>query len=212
MQFAEWTPDLAVALADPFPDAWVKEKVQGGSRIRFVPWFRYAERLNELVGPEGWSTSLSLHEVGGKLVVVASLTVLGVTKQNVGDEDEDKDNFGTACTNAFAQAYKRAAALFGLGLYMYDKDAPRGQQRPSRAPARRPANGTAPVPLRTQVERMMDALASYDLNADEMKVCGIAAGLLENQRTPDAHLSEAVEKLATILDTAKQRQPQLAGV
>lgn len=119
--YNEWDEDLAAALAEPFPANLHKTKRQGGTEITFVEWHRYADRLNATVGPNGWEVHLRFHDVGGKLVTVAALTILGVTKENVGDEDEDKDNYGTACTNSFAQAYKRAAALFGLGLYMYDK-------------------------------------------------------------------------------------------
>ena len=123
MRYTEWSPELEAALAEPFPKALHSSKSQGGSSITFVSWTHYAERLNEVVGAGGWWTGIpEPYQVGGKLMLSVPVTILGVTKVNVGDEEGDKDNFGTASTNAFAQSFKRTCAMFGLGLYLYDKD------------------------------------------------------------------------------------------
>ncbi len=120
-RFAEWSPALETALAEPFPREFVQQKKKGGSSIDFVAWHHYARRLNDLVGG-GWSVGeLTMRDVGGKLLIALPLTILGSTRVNVGTEDEDKDDFGDAATNAWAQAFKRSCALFGLGLGMYDK-------------------------------------------------------------------------------------------
>lgn len=120
-KFTEWCPALEAALAEPFPPEFVQQKKKGGTAIDFVAWHHYARRLNELVGG-GWSVGeLSMREVGGKLLIALPLTILGATRTNVGTEDEDKDDYGDAGTNAWAQAFKRSASLFGVGLGMYDK-------------------------------------------------------------------------------------------
>lgn len=127
--YTEWTPELGAALSERFPEEAHQTKTQGGSNITFVAWHEYAHRLNVTVGPQNWSAGAPIfHEVGGKLVMAVPVTILGVTKVNVGDEDEDKDSFGTASTNAWAQAYKRSCALFGMGLYMYDKTGKRAER------------------------------------------------------------------------------------
>jgi hypothetical protein len=119
--FSVWCPDLATALAEPFPAAMVQTKTKGGRSISFVSWHHYTEKLNALVGHE-WAMEPPIPmQAGGKLVVAVGLTILGVTRWNVGDEDADHEGYGSGATNAFAQAYKRAAALFGMGLDMYDK-------------------------------------------------------------------------------------------
>jgi hypothetical protein len=147
--YEEWSEDLAADLAEPFPPEAHQTKKQGGSEITFVGWPHYVARLNDTVGPNGWQTRVRLEEHGGKLVAIVSLSVLGVTKENVGDEDEDKDSYGTASTNSYAQALKRAAAGFGLGLYLYDKGA---REQASRAPstpkqqARQQSNGAGKQP------------------------------------------------------------------
>ena len=128
--FTGWSPELEAALAEPFPREFVQQKRKGGSSIDFVAWHFYARRLNDLVGG-GWSMGEPiLKEVGGKLVVALPLTILGTTRVNFGSEEEEKDDFGDAATNSWAQAFKRTCALFGLGLGMYDKSgAAAAQQR-----------------------------------------------------------------------------------
>lgn len=117
----EWSPDLVLALAAPFPPDVVQQKQKGGTKISFVPWHFYVRKLNDLVGP-GWSMGTPiLHDTGGKLVMGIPVTILGVTRINFGDEEEEKDNYGTAVTGAFAQSFKRTLALFGMGLDMYLK-------------------------------------------------------------------------------------------
>lgn len=122
-RYTEWCDELEAAIAEPFDKDLHGTKSQGGSQITFVSWTHYVQRLNDLVGASGWTVDQPDHyNAGDKLVMAVPVTVLGVTKVNVGDEEGDKDSFGTASTNAYAQAMKRTCALFGLGLYLYDKD------------------------------------------------------------------------------------------
>lgn len=129
-QFDAWRPELEAALAEPFPDAWLQTKRQGGTQITFVGWHLYIHRLNQLVGP-GWSMGEPiLREVGGKLVMGLPVSIFGVTRVNFRSEEEEHGNadddgkvrdFGSAETNSFAQALKRTLSLFGLRLSLYDK-------------------------------------------------------------------------------------------
>jgi len=129
MFYTEWDEDLIAALCEPFAPSDHKTKRQGGQEITFVDVHKYKERLNATVGPQGWSNSLRLEPIGGKLIATVALTVLGVTKENVGDEVEvpelnERGNekiIGGPATNSYAQAFKRAASDFGLGAYLYDK-------------------------------------------------------------------------------------------
>jgi hypothetical protein len=120
-KFNAWSAELEAALAEPFPAEFVSQLKKKNNVIDFVSWHHYARRLNELVGP-GWSVGeLSMRDVGGKLLIGLPLTILGTTRTNVGTEDEGKDDYGDAATNAWAMAFKRTCSLFGLGLGMYDK-------------------------------------------------------------------------------------------
>lgn len=139
MKHTSWTPELVAALAEPFPIEWHQQKSKKGT---FVSVHRYVNRLNELVGPDGWSMEAPVpYHSGAKLGLGVGVTILGVTKWNVGDEMEDHGepiesvdpntgevtekvvDFGSSSTNSWAQAFKRCCAYgFGLGLYLYDKD------------------------------------------------------------------------------------------
>jgi hypothetical protein len=134
-----WTPELVAALAEPFPRELHTNKHNRGT---FVSVRHYVARLNELVGPQGWSMDAPVaFHAGNKLCLGVGVTILGVTKWNVGDEQEDHGDpieytdpnsgevkekvvdFGSSSTNSWAQAFKRCLAYgFGLGLYLYDKD------------------------------------------------------------------------------------------
>jgi hypothetical protein len=118
--YSEWSDSLADELARPFPASVVKYKKKGGASIAFVSWHIYAARLSQIVGPHGWSAAVTHHfEVGGKLALAVTVTILGHSQTQVGTAEEDKDDYGDAATNAWAQAFKRACASFGLGLSMY---------------------------------------------------------------------------------------------
>lgn len=138
----EWSAELENELSRPFPANVVsklekKSKKSGSSTmIDFVSWHHYVRRLNDLVG-SGWSMGTPLIQVIGvgedaKLLVGLPVTIFGVTRINFGTEDEDKDDYGDAATNAWAQSLKRTLALFGMGLDMYLKGKP-GYARPASA-------------------------------------------------------------------------------
>lgn len=107
------------ALAAPFPLALVELKpgatTQDKSRALALPYVdlrAYQDRLDEVVGPEGWS--VEYRQLGKSLI--CRLTVLGVVREDVGEPSADGSN---PATEALAQAFKRACSAFGLGRYLY---------------------------------------------------------------------------------------------
>lgn len=78
----------------------------------------YQDRLDHVVGPAGWSVTYQVTPDG----IVCTLTILDVTKADVGDfpaDYGDKANENRV-TTAAAQAFKRACAAFGIGRYLYN--------------------------------------------------------------------------------------------
>jgi len=146
-------------LAAPFPAEAHEKKKQGGAQITFISWHHYVARLNE-IAPD-WSMETDIEEVGGKLLVKCSLTINGITRCNYGDEDVGKDAFGTTITNAYAQAFKRAAAMFGVGLYLYDEDARKAALRPQ--PKRKgDGNGNKPAEDKGRTQAIVRTAKFYD--------------------------------------------------
>jgi len=111
-------------LSKPFDPREVEVKIQAVNRDRtraqvvaYVDARTVLDRLDEAVGPTGWSDKYevlfnSFDDEGRRLVEVkCTLTVLGVSKEDVGEGDSLKA--------AFSDALKRAAVKFGVGRYLY---------------------------------------------------------------------------------------------
>lgn len=150
------------ALRAPFPEEVIDVKVQAVSKdgrrgqvVAYVDARAVMNRLDEVVGPEGWHDTyevLADREVPGRngeerlVEVKCRLTVLGVTKEDVGEGDTLKA--------AFSDALKRAAVKFGVGRHLYEMEKvwvdldERGQFDREAAKAallgRRPMHGKAP--------------------------------------------------------------------
>jgi hypothetical protein len=134
--------ELLVELEVPFSVdqiLWrVTNTANNRTRGQVVPYAgprAYTDRLNALVGPQGWTrsyetvtmnnitrTKRNAEIVTGKILVTCKVTIDGLgTHSGTGEEWADEDN---AMTSAEAQAFKRACSCFGLGRYFYDFDAP----------------------------------------------------------------------------------------
>jgi len=116
--------EILEALSRSFDPREVEVKVQAVNRDRtraqvvaYVDARTVLDRLDEAVGPTGWSDSYEVltngtDGEGHRLVEVkCTLTVLGVSKEDVGEGDSLKA--------AFSDALKRAAVKFGVGRYLY---------------------------------------------------------------------------------------------
>lgn len=115
--------DIFAQLTAPFAPEEVGWKVQATNRDRtrglvvaYVDARTILDRLDEVVGPEGWQDAYEVladreTERGRLVEVKCRLTVLGVTKEDVGEGDSLKA--------AFSDALKRAAVKFGIGRYLY---------------------------------------------------------------------------------------------
>ena len=119
--------EVLEALGKPFPveavswkpGATNKEKTKAMA-LAYVDPRHYMDRLNEVLGGE-WSDSYEVQNDGQ--IVVCHLTIMGVTRCDVGEDDspggdEDRGPKNKATTSA-AQAFKRACVKFGLGAYLY---------------------------------------------------------------------------------------------
>ncbi len=114
-------------LAQPFPPEEVQWRIEATTKDRkkalVVPYVdarTVLDRLDSVVGPEGWQDAYEvlsdrervLEDKRERMVEVkCRLTVLGVTKEDVGEGDSLKA--------AFSDALKRAAVKFGVGRYLY---------------------------------------------------------------------------------------------
>lgn len=133
--------EIIADLSKPLPRRHLKMRKQGGTEITYIEWHTAVKYLDYFA--PGWSYHVQMIEAIGNLVaVVASISIPcqegTVTREATGCEDLDNRGYGDACSNAEAMALKRAAAKFGLGLYLYEKgnhSEGRGSESRSSAPA-----------------------------------------------------------------------------
>lgn len=123
-----WSKQIAEALLAPFAAEMVSWKAQATTRdgskamaVAYVDARAVADRLDETVGPENWSDQYSVlgeqtGSFGKEVVVACRLTVLGVTKEDVGVGEDAK--------SAYSDAFKRASVKFGVSRYLYSLPKP----------------------------------------------------------------------------------------
>jgi hypothetical protein len=116
--------DIIRDLSAPLAKRHLKTRRQGGTELTYIEWHTAVKYL-DLFAP-GWSYAVkSVAQVGALVTVVASISIPCsegiVTREATGCEDADAKGYGDAVSNSEAMALKRAAAKFGLGLYLYQK-------------------------------------------------------------------------------------------
>ncbi|TFU25610.1 Rad52/Rad22 family DNA repair protein [Thermus tengchongensis] len=181
-------------LAEPFPPGEVQWRIEALSRdkkralvVPYVDARTVLDRLDRVVGPEGWQDAYEVLADAERTVrdergerrerlveVKCRLTVLGVTKEDVGEGDSLKA--------AFSDALKRAAVKFGVGRYLYrlekqwvDYDPEKGRFTPPRLPE---GEGSPEAPLPEEekpeayrlIDQLMERLKEKGLGKEAAKI------------------------------------------
>jgi hypothetical protein len=147
----EWTLDQIIkALSRPLPDSLTDTRRQGGANLKYIPWHNVNKVLDKYAPGWNWSIQkvelsadrlfivgrLSIPTSEGLVYREATGTELLKETKIIKDpatkepmmEDWGKPlkefvelAYGDPSSNAESMAFRRAAARFGLGLYLYDK-------------------------------------------------------------------------------------------
>jgi hypothetical protein len=114
------TREILAELRRPFSASKISFKVQtkpsekGNSLVvAYIDARDVMERLDEVVGPD-WSDRYE--KAGTAQGLVCYLTVCGVTRADVGDDNNENE----PVKSAYSDAFKRAAVKFGIGRFLYD--------------------------------------------------------------------------------------------
>lgn len=119
------TQDVLERLARPFrPEQvrWKPQVVTDSGRALAVPYVDprvVTERLDQVVGGDWAFHWEPLGVQGDRLVIKSSLTILGVTRQDVGEHVLGDREQADPWKSAVSDALKRAAVHFGVGRYLY---------------------------------------------------------------------------------------------
>jgi hypothetical protein len=124
------TREILEQLRRPFPATRISFKCQtkpsekGNSLVvAYIDARDVMERLDEVVGPD-WSDRYE--KAGTAKGLVCYLTVCGVTRADVGDDDNENE----PVKSAYSDAFKRAAVKFGVGRFLYDLPKMWGKAKP----------------------------------------------------------------------------------
>jgi hypothetical protein len=115
---------IVTDLSRPVAPRHIRTRKQGGATLSYISWDTAANYLDYFA--PGWCWQIvSIREHGGLTVVHGALSIPAtdgsVTRHATGIEDTDHNAYGDAVSNASAMAFKRAAAMFGLGRHLYSK-------------------------------------------------------------------------------------------
>jgi hypothetical protein len=127
-------PELFAALAAPFHPSQVKTRSGGnGRQLSYITARTAANRLDEVVGPENWDSDF--FEV--RKCLACRITVRlpdgstvsksdggGFKEMTMKDHGQDVIDQENTDKTAFSDAFKRAAAMFGVGRYLYRDGVP----------------------------------------------------------------------------------------
>jgi hypothetical protein len=147
----DWTlKQIQAALSRPLPKSMLETRRQGGATIFYIPWFT-ANKILDKYAP-GWTWEirdlklsrdrlfligrLTIPTAEGNLYREATGTEVLKDAKTVKDRDgnwiaDEYDRpitdsvelaYGDPSSNAESMAFRRAAARFGLGLYLYNRN------------------------------------------------------------------------------------------
>lgn len=130
----EWSlAKIEQVLSRPLPPSVLRTKEIKGNKITYLPWYAVNRILTKYC--PGWTWEITkIETTQDRVFLVGRLTIPtsegNVYRESSGTEllkDVDKNGkpkeiaYGNPVCNAEAQALRRAAAKFGLGLNLYDK-------------------------------------------------------------------------------------------
>lgn len=116
--------DIVKDLTKPVAKRHLRTRKQGGKELTYIAWHDAVKYLDHYA--PGWNYEIrSMTSVAGKLIITVRISIPclegTVYREATGQEEEETSSYGDSSSNAESMALRRAAAKFGLGLYLYDQ-------------------------------------------------------------------------------------------
>ena len=130
----DWTlKQIEEQLSKPLPATLLSSRTQQGKKITYISWHTVNRILSKYC--PGWTWEIrNIGQSSDRIFLNGRLTIPtaegNVYREATGTEElkrRDKDGesvelaYGDPSSNAESMALRRAAAKFGLGLYLYEK-------------------------------------------------------------------------------------------
>lgn len=117
--------EILTDLSRPIPDRLLQTRKQGSATLTYVPWIN-ACKLLDFYAP-GWCGAVThVHTTADRLFLTYQISIFAeegiFTREATGTELLKCGSYGDPSSNAESMAFRRAAAKFGLGLHLYEKD------------------------------------------------------------------------------------------
>ena len=117
--------DIISDLKKPLNKQWIKSKKKGGSKIDFMPWFRYCE-LADMYAP-GWEKEITdVYWTDKRCTVRVKITIHAeegsFSRESTGHDEDFGNKYGDPQARAESMAFRRAWANMGLARELYEKD------------------------------------------------------------------------------------------
>jgi hypothetical protein len=116
--------DIIKDLSKPVAKRHLRTRKQGGKELTYISWYDAVKYLDHFA--PGWCYEVRrIDSIAGKLILTIRLSIPCqegiVYREATGQEEEETSSYGDSSSNAESMALRRAAAKFGLGLYLYDQ-------------------------------------------------------------------------------------------
>jgi len=116
--------DIIADLSQPVNPKRLKTRKQGGKQITYLPWYQAVRYLDHYA--PGWSYEVrAVTAVGDAIAITVRILIPCaeglVWREATGYEPLNVKGYGDPTSNAESMALRRAAAKFGLCLYLYGK-------------------------------------------------------------------------------------------
>jgi hypothetical protein len=117
--------EIVKDLSKPIAQKHLRKRRQGGKEIIYLAWHDAIKYLDHFA--PGWCYEIrAIDSVAGKLIMTVRISIPSlegtIYREATGQEDEDLESYGNSSSNSESMALRRAAAKFGLGLYLYDQN------------------------------------------------------------------------------------------
>lgn len=195
------TKEQLVKLQAPTPKSEAKvRKGPGGTELTYVDARFVMDRLDEAVGPDGWSDSYTPLPDGS---VACTITIGGISKTDVGVPSKIEPQKG-----AFSDAFKRAAVKWGVGRDLYDEDS-EVRSAPSKAEQAHQAEQQV-VGQRGLTDhqrgKLFAALKDAGVTGDQRKAL---VYLTVNKHSVKDMTGEDLDKVLAILEAPRTENPDI---
>ena len=116
--------DIIADLSHPVNPRRLRTRKQGGKQITYLPWHQAVKYLDHYAS--GWSYEVrSVTTVGEAVAITVRISIPcaeGVVwREATGYDSLNVKGYGDPTSNAESMALRRAAAKFGLCLYLYGR-------------------------------------------------------------------------------------------